>query len=95
MLNLAVGEYAGGQGFPPPKPVSMRREYSRLRLRIGRCMQKLQKRRYLARDIKALRCRIRFNPESIRGAVAQTISRVIPMAIRTSLARTAMAMVAG
>ncbi|GEM_PF-2984253 len=58
-------------------------------------MQKLQKRRYLARDIKALRCQIRFSPESIRGAVAQIIARVIPMAIRTSSTRTATTMVGG
>lgn len=39
----AVGEYAGGYGFPLPNPVSMHREYLRLRLQIGWCMQTLQK----------------------------------------------------
>ena len=35
------------------------------------------KRRYLARDIKAFRCRIRFNPESIRGVVIWKMFRAI------------------
>ncbi len=39
----AVGEYAGGYGFPLPNPVSMHREYPRSRLWIGWCMQTLQK----------------------------------------------------
>ena len=47
----AVGEYAGGCGFPLPNPVSMHREYPRstqwslcsMRLWIGWCMQTLQK----------------------------------------------------
>ena len=30
---MAVGEYVGGQGFPLPNPVSMHREYPRLRFR--------------------------------------------------------------
>ena len=39
----AVGEYAGGYGFPLPNPVSMYREYPRSRLWIEWCMQTLQK----------------------------------------------------
>ncbi len=58
-------------------------------------MQLLKKRRYLARNIRALRCRIRYNPESIRRVVAETVFRVILTAIRTSLARTATAMADG
>ena len=77
MISLVVGEYVDGQGFPLPNPVSMHPEYPRSRLRIEWCMQKLQKRRYLARDIKALRCQIRFNSESIRGVVVWRISRAI------------------
>ncbi|OGI99464.1 hypothetical protein A3H53_02905 [Candidatus Nomurabacteria bacterium RIFCSPLOWO2_02_FULL_40_10] len=81
---MAVGEYADGQGFPLPNPVSMHREYPRPWFRIGWCMQtclpagrNFKKRRYLARDIKALRCRIRFNPESIRGVVIWKMFRAI------------------
>jgi len=33
-----VGEYAGGHGFQLPNPVSIHREYPRLRLRVGWCM---------------------------------------------------------
>ena len=91
----AVGEYADGYGFPLPNPVSVHREYLRLRLQIGWCMQLFKKRRYLARDIKALRCRIRYNPESIRRVVARKISRAIPTAILTCSIRTATTMAVG
>jgi len=46
-MKLAVGEYARDQGFPPPNPVSIHWEYSRLRFWIVRCMQKLQKMKIL------------------------------------------------
>ena len=54
----------------------MHREYNRSRLVIEWCMQLFKKRRYLARDIKALRCRIRYSSESIRGAVVQIILEI-------------------
>src|SRR3989338_3207107 len=89
----AVGEYAGGQGFPLPNPVSMHREYPRSRLWIEWCMQLFKKRRYLARDFKALRCRIRYSSESIQGAVVQMRSRAFPTAILTCSTRTGTTMV--
>ncbi len=92
---MAVGEYVGGQGFPLPNPVSMHREYPRSRLWIEWCMQLFKKQRYLARDFKALRCRIRYNPESIRGVVVQTISCAVPAAIRTCSTPTGTMMVVG
>ena len=58
-------------------------------------MQKLQKRRYLARNIRALRCRIRYSFERIQGAVAWMIFRAFPMATRISSTRTAMTRAGG
>jgi len=52
-IKLVVGEYAGDYGFPLPNPVSMHREYPRLRFRIEWCIQEFQKRRYLVRSVKA------------------------------------------
>ena len=40
---MAVGEYEKDYDFFLPKPVSIRREYLRLRFQIEWCMQKLQK----------------------------------------------------
>lgn len=44
---MVVGAYAGDYGFPLPNPVSIRPEYPRLRFRIARCMQTLQKMKIL------------------------------------------------
>ena len=56
---MVVGEYAGDYGpegetlfphgvnFPLPNPVSIHREYLRLRFRVEWCMQKLQKMKLL------------------------------------------------
>ena len=38
-IKMAVGEYVGGHDCRLPKPVSIYREYSQLRLRIGWCMR--------------------------------------------------------
>ena len=42
-----------------------------------------------------MRCRIRYNPESIWGVVVQTMSRAIPTAIRTCSTPTGTMMVVG
>lgn len=73
----------------------MNPEYPRSRLWIEWCMQLFKKQRYLARDFKALRCQIRYNPESIRGVVVQMMSRAIPTAIRTCSTPTGTMMVVG
>lgn len=46
-MKVELGEYAGDQGFLLPKPVSIHPEYLRLRFRVARCMQKLQKMKLL------------------------------------------------
>ncbi|TSC55625.1 MAG: hypothetical protein Greene041639_560, partial [Parcubacteria group bacterium Greene0416_39] len=46
-IETEVGEYAGDYGFPLPNPVSIHREYLRLRFGIEWCMQKLQKMKLL------------------------------------------------
>ncbi len=46
-MRVEVGEYAGDYGFSLPNPVSIHREYLRLRFRVGWCMQTLQKMKLL------------------------------------------------
>src|SRR3989344_7772860 len=62
-------------GFPLPRPVAMRPEYPRLRFRVARRMQTLQK---VEDTWCGMLCecssRIRYNPESIQRVVVQTAS---------------------
>jgi hypothetical protein len=44
---MVLGEYVGDYCFLLPKPVSIRREYLRLRFQVEWCMQKLQKMKIL------------------------------------------------
>jgi len=64
---LAVGEYANDQGCSLPNPVFINWEYFRPRFKIEWFI-KLKKWRYLVQRVRALWCRIKYNPKSIHPA---------------------------